>query len=139
MRVAAFQTVAGEEWMSPDLPPPGQALAKTIRDRLRAAGAECDEVDLHEEYGWAWLQKAEGINFYVLLIQYAGLADQWLLQVNAQRRFPFFTRPTRPTAESKVCQQIQAVLESSDEVDRVRWFDTLSQVSNASEAGRKKP
>lgn len=139
MRVVAFKTDFREEWSSPPAPPPGEALAQTVRDDVHARGSECDDVDLHEEFGWAWVQRARDTSFYVLLTQHAGLPDHWLIQVEAQRRLPFLRRPVHPQAELDICRQIHSSLTAHPNVDAIRWFETLEQVSNSPDEGQPEP
>ncbi len=139
MKIIAFQTSVGEEALSPDANPPGEALAQSLRNGLVSAGAECDEVDLHEEYGWAWFVTACGARFYVLLIQYAGIADRWVLEVRPQRRFPFLWQTKAPEAELEACRRIHAALRARTDITEVRWFERLADVASFPEGGRAEP
>ena len=139
MKVVAFQTSTAETWVSPLAEPPGKVLAQFLRDDLVKAGAECDRVDLHEEFGWAWLVVAQGARFYVLLMQYAGLANRWAVKIEAQRRLPFLRRPKVPAAELEVGRLIQAALRAKADVVEVRWFDNLPDVANYPDGGRLEP
>jgi len=139
MKVVAFKTDFRDESSSPPAPPPGETLAQTVRNDAHAHGCECDEVDLHEEFGWAWVQKAGGTSFYVLLTQHAGLPDQWLIQIEAQRRLPFLLRPKHPKAEFDTCRQIHSSLMSHPNVSAIRWFDSLEEVRKSADEGRPEP
>lgn len=139
MRVVAFETTFREEWSSPPALPPGEELARAVRDHAHADGNECDDVDLHEEFGWAWVQNAHDTKFYVLLMQHAGLPDHWLLQIEARRRLPFRRRPKHPQAEIDACRKIQSALAAHPSVHAIRWFETLAQVSKSPDEGQTEP
>ena len=80
MRIVRFESQLADESGASDSPP-GRRLATELRDQLSSNGVECSAVDLHSEFGWAWVQKSEGTSFYVLITQADGTHGRWLLSI----------------------------------------------------------
>jgi hypothetical protein len=139
MRIVKFRSSWSDEAIAPDSPP-GRRLATEIRDELQASGGGCTEVDLHSEFGWAWVQIYQGVRFYLLVTQVDGKADSWTLSVEQPSLLGFLGLGKKATAELALSQGVQRLLSGRGDVTIIGWFDRREELSSLPQsAGRPNP
>ena len=100
-----------------------------LRDQLSSNGVECSAVDLHSEFGSAWVQKSEGTSFYVLITQADGTHGRWLLSIEPTSVLTFLGLRKHRVRELEVCQRIMEVLDSRGDVTQLAWFDSRKELN----------
>jgi hypothetical protein len=105
--------------------PPGESLARSIAQRLTAAGWETDIPDSWRDAGWCFVSRRAGAELEVALAAIAP-ASEWLLQVAPLRNGGVLSRllGRRPSATVDdvhgLARAIDAILKT-DQVTGLLW------------------